>query len=284
MAKLSKNPESNTSAGPSIFKIVKGEKIPIHSEKDWERLGKPASDKHWKEGRSACETARSWLAATPPDLPAGIGEMLEAHPHFGRVVSWQAEPEVKLPFDSLAGNTRNTDLLVEAEDAKGRFLIAVEAKADESFGLTVAEQLASALEARIANPRSQALTRIQQLAESLFGPRGDKEPGKMPALKDIRYQLLTATAGALAEAQRCRMEWKVETIRVVVIIQEFATSETKPEKRAANVRDLDRFVPRLTRGHISSVKPGQLLGPLPLSKPRPGIDLFIGKVVAPVST
>jgi hypothetical protein len=46
---------------------------------------------------------------------------------------------VKLPFDGFAGEPRNTDALVVAQDGFGSYVIAVEAKADEPFSATVAE-------------------------------------------------------------------------------------------------------------------------------------------------
>ncbi|MCC5841581.1 MAG: hypothetical protein JJT96_15815 [Opitutales bacterium] len=156
----------------------------------------------------------------------------------------------------------------------------MEAKVDEPFGQTLAEQLASALEDRMKNPRSMAFARAQQLVESVLGPRTEGAP----PLKHIRYQLLTATAGALAEAKRKRESWGVDTVRVVVLIQEFVTSGPSTKKQMANARDLDRFLHRLTHGQTSSIEPGKLVGPLSVSAaPVPGIDLYFGKVIAPVA-
>jgi len=68
------------------------------------------------------------------------------------------------------------DLAVYARDEHGDFLIAVEAKADESFGETVADALAAAVDRKLENPRSNGVTRVEQLAAALFGPRANKAP------------------------------------------------------------------------------------------------------------
>jgi hypothetical protein len=36
--------------------------VPIRSVKDWGRLAKPAATNRWKDGRSAKEVAKSWIA------------------------------------------------------------------------------------------------------------------------------------------------------------------------------------------------------------------------------
>jgi putative transposase len=47
------------------------------------------------------------------------------------------------------------------------------------------------VERRLGNPRSNGVARIEQLSAALLGPRAGREP----QLGDLRYQLLTATAG-----------------------------------------------------------------------------------------
>lgn len=106
---------------------------PIVDLKDWRMRGGPKSAKQWAEGRSAIETARYWLAAVQPALPPEISALLASHPEFGPVEEWRAEPEVRLRFDSFGGETRNSDLVVQARDARGEFFMALEAKADEEF-------------------------------------------------------------------------------------------------------------------------------------------------------
>ena len=215
------------------------------------------------------ETARAWLEGDGR-LPVEVFACLAAHESFGAVQVWRAEPEVKLFFDNLGGEPRNSDLVVHARDSLGAYLIAVEAKADEPFGETVADALAAAIERHLANDRSAGVKRIQQLARALLGPRQKGDP----PLKHIRYQLLTACAGALCEAERCGYD------RTVLLIHEFVTDKTTNRKLEANKKDLNRFVKRLSHGLTTGLDSGELAGPFfvpgrPLVSDR--IALFIGK-------
>jgi hypothetical protein len=234
---------------------------PIRDLDHWQKVGGPKKDQQWVEGRSAYETARFWLDAADA-FPASIGASLGAHPDFGTIHTWTAEPEVRLKFDERKGEPRNTDLLIVAEDDFGPFLIAVEAKADEPFGETVSDQLAAALESRFTNPRSQALERIEDLAKAVLRPR-DKG---LPSIKSIRYQLLTATAGALVEGSRQK------TNRVVLLIQEFCSDRTDEDLQARNAADLAAFVSRVSGQRVMEVVPGEVLGPFKL----PAAALFTG--------
>jgi hypothetical protein len=249
----------------------------ISTLKEWREFAPPKSPKHWSPGRSAMELARSWLAVSSPSLPAGISAVLGGHSAFGTILNWCAEPEVRISFDQLRGEPRNTDLLVQACDDRGEFLLAVEAKADEPFGETVAEALAAAAERRLANPRSRGIERIEHLAMALLGPRRKGEV----SLGRIRYQLLTAVAGAVAVAVRKRSQ------RVVLLVQEFQTYKTTEEKRVANARDLNAFVHRLSHGAVRQIDAGTILGPFEI----PGNilfgtvpPLFIGKVTCDLRT
>ncbi len=67
-------------------------------------------------------------------MPPEVLAALATHPNFGPVLSWEAVPEARLRFDSFAGEPRNSDLVVHAEDASGPYVLAIEAKADETYG------------------------------------------------------------------------------------------------------------------------------------------------------
>lgn len=244
--------------------------IEIRSLEDWELRAGPKSQDQWVDGRSAKEAARAWLGLNGSELPVEVRKTLSSHASFSNVHEWVSEPEAKLSFDSFPGEPRNSDLVVYAKDAFGEFLVAVEAKADEPFGETVPDALASALERYVQNTRSNGVTRIQQLAVALLGSRQNEEP----ALKDIRYQLLTATAGALCEAERRGLD------RAVLLIHEFVTDKTSDEKHYANARDLNSFVARLSHGAVTSVQSEYLYGPFtvpgaPLLSTK--VNLFVGK-------
>ena len=238
---------------------------------DWEQHAGPKRAMQWADGRSAKEAARAWLEGQGRDLPKEVATALAAHDAFGPVLSWQAEPEAKLPFDTFQGEPRNSDLVVYAEDAHGPYLIAVEAKADEPYGDTVSKTLDAALERYLANPRSNGVARIQQLVRALLGPahKGDAK------IRGLRYQLLTACAGALCEAERRGVS------RAVMLVHEFITDKTTDENHARNSRDLDTFVKRLSHDAVHAIGSGEIHGPFevpgaPLLNTR--IPLYLGKV------
>lgn len=245
---------------------------PIASLTDWKTHGKPKSPSHWVPERSAFEAAREWLDVTSPSLPPGIQDALLSNSAFGEVLSWSAEPEAQIRIDGFRGEPRNCDLLVKAKDSFGEFIIAVEAKADEPFGDTVDDTMSAALERLVANSASKGVERIAALSQSLFGAR----EGKQANIGSLRYQLLTATAGAVAASVRGR---------TVMLVQEFRTGKTSADKHDANGRDLDAFVHRLTRGAVDHCEPGVIYGPIALetNAEEQGSDgvpqLFIGKLV-----
>ena len=243
----------------------------IQTLEDWERLAGPKRTIQWSEARSAMESARAWLQGNGVEMPAEVSVALDNHPAFGKVITWAAEPEVQLRFDKFPGETRNSDLVVHAQDAHGAFLIAVEAKADEPFGETVGEALSAALERYLSNQRSNALVRAQQLARALLGPF---KPGDPPA-KDIRYQLLTACAGAMCEAERRGYS------RAVMLIHEFFTRKTQDKNHDRNADDLNIFLRRISHSENVALGSGEIQGPflvprIPLI--TGDVKLFIGKV------
>jgi len=243
----------------------------ITSLQEWERLAGPKRPDQWDDGRSAKEAARAWLQGGGIELPAEVSAALGAHPAFGAVRSWEAEPEAKLRFDKFAGEPRNSDLAVYAEDAHGPYLMAVEAKADEPFSETTGDTLVAALERYLENERSNGVVRVQQLSQALLGRR---QPGD-PKIKELRYQLLTACAGALCEAERRGYS------RALLLIHEFRSDKTSDENHERNAADLGRFLQRLSHGEITTVGPGEICGPFTvpgvplLSGP---VQLFVGKV------
>ena len=245
--------------------------IPLTSLSQWERHAGPKSADQWVDDRSAKEVARAWLEGEGTRLPREVSSALIDCDAFGAVLRWEAEPEAKLRFDDFPGEPRNSDLVVYAEDSHGLYVMAVEAKADEPFGETVAETLASALERHLENNRSKGVTRIERLATALFGPRRAGDPG----LKDLRYQLLTACAGAVCEAERHGC------VRALMLVHEFVTSKTFDDKHARNAADLDAFVRRLSHRSVTSVRSGAVHGPF-LVPGAPllttSVQLYIAKV------
>lgn len=213
---------------------------PLADLDDWSRRAGPKHPSQWKCGRSAMEVARAWLDAAPNGLPPEIVAALSSNSSFGPVLGWEAEPEVRLPIDGRRGEPRNTDLLVHARDADGPFLIAVEAKADEPFDRPFSKVLDEAFEAKLRNVASGAFDRAVDLARSLLPPRR----AGLPHVGGLRYQLFTAAAGVLREAERRGLQ------RAVLLVHEFVTQETTDANHDINASDLDAWVLRISGGKI----------------------------------
>lgn len=242
--------------------------ISILTLDDWETCAGPASPDHWSDGRGTREAARAWLDGE--EVPKELKTALKHHEAFGKVTRWSAEPMVALPFDGPV-DAPVGDLVVEADDEHGTYLIVVDAKSDEPFGETVGDTLAAALELRLADEHADGIERITRLAAALFGARADDDPMS----KDIRYPLLAATAGCLAEAERRGHA------RALLLVQEFVTDRTVDRKLLQNTIDLGRFVKRLSHGAFKGLNAGDIAGPVRvpgaslLSAP---IDFYIGKI------
>ena len=91
---------------------------------------------------------------------------------------------------------------------------------------------------------------MEQLLAALFGPRKNGEA----KVGELRYQLLTAAAGALCEAERQGAD------RAVLLVHEFITRRTDDEKHRVNAADLNRFLHRLSHGSVSALG-SELAGP-----------------------
>lgn len=246
---------------------------PILSLDDWEAHCGPLAVGQWVDGRSTKEAARAWLD-DGADLPKEVATLLKRHEAFGRVATWSAEPGVALPSGGT-GESWRADLVVDAEDEIGPYLIVVDAMGDEPFGDTLGDTLAAVVERIVedagSDGGSDGLARVTRRVTALLGPRLENDP----PLKDLRYPLLMACAGCLCEAER-----RGRT-RVLLLIHEFVTERTQDKKLLGNAIDLGRFVKRLSHGAFSTVGAGDLRGPItvpgaPLLSGR--IDLFVGKV------
>jgi hypothetical protein len=100
--------------------------------------------------------------------------------------------------------------------------------------------------------RDGKLERLQGLAALILHRR---RPGQA-RLGEIRYQLLTAIAGAWAFASQSLAP------TAVLVVHEFLPTNVDTGRLDENGRDFDRVVDRVTRGEVRNVAPGQLVGPL----------------------
>ena len=171
-------------------------------------------EKQWVDGRSAMELAKyitKNLPLVPAELEEAISKVVPADAEF----DWDAEYVTALPG---AGEGRNHDAVLYNED----IVITIEAKADETLGNLIGEEL--------KNASVNKLNRISKLLEYIF-------EGSFKDYQNLRYQLLTASVGTLLEAKKQNLATAVMTVLV------FKTNgDVIEEKLASNHKDIEEFL------------------------------------------
>ena len=240
-----------------MLRIRKGGEI--RSVADWFAHAPPKQGiRHWADGRSAKELAKAWFpAAGDPQVPAELTSLLASRQDTRGIVFEEGEPERVTVFDGCGGEGRNADLVLWGQGPCGKVLAGVEAKADEEFGAIAGEHVRRSAPRK---PPSRLPERFALLCRGVLGVGPDDENARA-----LRYQLLTAVAGALVEAQACDAE------TTLFIVHEFV-GMTDDRLVDANAADLDRFVKLLSRGSAESIRPGTLAGPFEV----PGNEHFAG--------
>lgn len=218
-------------------------------------------EKHWKDGRSAKETAKHWVYT----IPQPFKEILKP---FGLNFK-TCSPEYVSTFDNNGGMGRNHDLLILAENEnKESVVVSIESKADEPFADTISETIKATEERIKKNSNSKGLKRISELRKALFEKEDDSQ-------LILRYQLLTAVAGTIAEAK------KQNAKSAIFLVQTFISDEIDNKKHLQNQNDLDTFITLFSNSKYTEIHNNQLIGPLKIiskTKHLPDdIDLWIGK-------
>ena len=259
---------------------------PIRSFSDWEKRALPPEHKErqWKEGRSEFELGRIWTANGEPAVPSELMQLLDSHEATRRTVilSGITQHETALPFGNRG--PRCHDLALRGEQDGCVVTVCIEAKADEPFGGTVAEELRKAKK----RPVTRFPERLDWLTRSLLGLPAF-EHDQFLVLSDIvanlAYQLLSAIGGTLLEA---RLQG---ASKAVFIVHEFRTLSTVDAKMDDNANALNGFLRLLqsaNRGSGEDLKlaGGHIVGPISVtdravagsSKVPCNIPLFIGKI------
>jgi hypothetical protein len=142
---------------------------------------------HWKPHRSAYSTAHFILNCNGADYIQDKVSSL-----VGETVTLErAIPEYEQRFDAF-GHGREHDLGIFGSTSAGKSVfVGLEAKVDETFGALVKDAYSAAKAKESSGKKTNAPERIEQLLALHFA-----EP--TPAMWDVRYQLLYATAGTLA--------------------------------------------------------------------------------------
>jgi hypothetical protein len=257
---------------------------------DWEKYALPPERKnHWKEGRSEFELGRVWTARGEPMVPYELHDLFESHAATRGIVvkTGVTQHETTLPF--ARGGPRCHDLMLTAELDGGVVTICIESKADESFGGTLKDELVRARKrAQQCNRKTRFPERLDWLTCSLLGLsafRDEQRLDILAAISTLPYQLLSAIAGTLLEAER------QEATTAIFVVHEFRTSLTKDVLLEANADALNCFLRLLlsaNNGNIGDLplRNGEMIGPISIVertvtaaiKMPLNLPLFIGKI------
>ena len=211
------------SAGWGTMTITNPDGSEITTMEQWsERV----NSSHWKPGRSAYSLADFVMNR------GGAGVLRErVSSVLSRPVTLDmATPEYGAKFDSHGGSPSKLDLGIFGRvGSESGLFVGLEAKVDERFGETVCKRYQRAVSYLEENPRSKAAARVRDLLSEYFGDTADPCDS---AFSDVRYQLLTSTAGTVA----------VEADFSVFYVMVFETDSYDERRGRENRLDYERFI------------------------------------------
>lgn len=185
--------------------------------KTWRKYAPPKSpEKQWKCTRSAMELAR-YVTKALPDIPEVFKRALEyaGEQTESKEYTWSPEFVTKLPGK---GEGRNHDLLLSGEN----IVVGVEAKVDEAFGNDCLEEWYAYGKTHNADKGENRLLRLNELCKVVFQKEYDQKN-----YSGIRYQLLSALAGTIIEAEN---EKRKKAMLLIVSFYAQSTSKRKTFK------------------------------------------------------
>jgi hypothetical protein len=222
----------------------------------WFKLSPPQKkEKHWKDGRSAKEMAKFWLNQSSRNEFKDFVKKTIPDFDYDFII-----PEYRSKFDDYP-NPRKHDLYIEGKNNTA--IITIEGKADEpfgshEFGTTFIETITE----KMKNPTSKALDRMINLYQSYFYSNGDILP--------IMYQLVYWYASSLGDAI------KADIGKFAMVLQEFRSAETAPEKIHKNHSDFEKFIALISEGRYKNIEDRQLLGLITNKFTKCGKSLYVG--------
>ena len=188
----------------------------IVDHNSWRRECPPKKgDMQWVDGRSAKELAK-YMTKNLPSVPAEIENAIKTIVPAKAEFEWDAEYVTKLPG---TGEGRNHDAILFIDK---NIVITIEAKADESLGNLIDEE--------IENASVNKLYRISSLLGYIF-------KGGFKNYKKLRYQLLTASVGTILEAQKKNCK-----TAVLIVLVFKSNGKVTEEKVTANHKDVVAFL------------------------------------------
>jgi hypothetical protein len=239
----------------------------IRSVDDWFKYAPPKMGaRHWKDGRSAKELARSWFRTEFASPPEELRLLLEGA-FLTEMEFDEARPECILELDDFRGEHRNCDLVVLCTAGTQRIVINIEAKADEPFG----DSTVGAYYDQKLNSASNVPKRIESLSAALFGKKPDA------LIRNLRYQLVHSTAATLIEAADSKADV------AVFLVQEFYSASLSSMKLQQNRTDWANFVRVFPKLATTEVAKNQIVGPISVhggGRVPNSVPLYLGSFVS----
>lgn len=261
--------------------MIGAEGAAITSIETWRLHAAPkGGDAQWVDGRSAKELAKAWCATAPVEPPRDLARLLDSHQLTRGLCASEAYPELRTDLRGEARGPRVHDILIVGTTGRGRVVVGVEAKADEAFDRTLADRWAAAQRTLQAGNATNWPARLARLTPALFAAEATDAGGEFnQELSHIPYQLISALAGTLIEAERRR------AVLAVLAVHVFATNRTRPEILAENKRVFSGFAAFVTESDPTEIVDGQLYGPftVPGGGGIPSIPALIGSVTTTVA-
>jgi len=202
---------------------------------DWAQVFSDSDkEKHWKEGRSAYTLATYMLEENGAEEIQHIARVVLDK----KVTLDKGIPELEVKFDDFGqGRVHDVGIWGHTEDNKTVF-IGVEAKVDEPFGSTIAEEYLAAKVVELNGDKTHKIERIDNLLKQLIKTITRKT-------FELRYQLLHAAAGTLAATDK---DGKKADFCIMLIIA-FRTPCYDKQKGAQNYGDFLNFITTAKASH-----------------------------------
>ena len=234
--------------------IIKNGKTP-KTNRQWFNIAPPTKGKkQWVPYHSASELADYFLCYQDK-VPFEIDNVLD-DAGVSKDASFVSEPECKTPLipESIFGinGPRNHDILMIAEND---VVIGVEAKATETLDKYVTSYDISSDNAKLRYPG---------LCKQILGKN-------IQECKNIRYQLLSAAAGTLIEAE------KHSAKKAVLLVILFNSKIVSPLHVQATRENIEDFKNALKELEINKGRTESFITPF-----KPEIELFVKFIVVDV--
>lgn len=207
---------------------------------------------HIKKGRSAYELWEKIFETGSPQIPREILTQLNRTSLFRGFVPDVGIPELNSQFDNY-GKGRQHDLFACGNCEAGVLAVGIESKVDEPFdNKTAKEYRQSGIDRIKSGKNSFKAQRIDDLIDALF------VTAQKASAENLKYQLIQATAGVLAEAKLQRANY------ALFVIHNLTPQNKTPEyvfKNTQNTKDLDDFIKVFSNGKYSALPCNNLTGP-----------------------